>query len=486
MIHFLILFYLILFLHFTSGFFPIDEKRFLKLNHSYTIPSIYSNENSVNYFSKKISPLPGSSNSTTNFAPPTEVIVSPGISILGSDNQNLSYFVNITIGNEIYSLIVDTGSAYLWVYGESCTSIACYNKKLFSTKNVKLDNSSFSLSYSFGIASGQVYEDKVVVSGLSIAKNFTFGVADNVPLIFKPYLVSGIFGLPNHSGDIESPISVLYSSHAISMKKFSISLGKINARNSANEILSDNQGVLVIGEECKGLYTGDIYYNQLVENPNNYWLLKIENTFFENTLIRFTNYENFTDGASYYSRYSIIDSGTTLLILPKQDALELHSFFPNSITDGTNFAIYCNSTQNIIFQFGGKNWTLGADAYIGPSYSRNSELYGYCVSNIQGLNINKAWILGDIFLKTVYSVFDMETRKIGFAEKNPNAILVPQPTTSLFHTSISSTMSSLPKPTSSDHSSANIGMHTLMQLPNIWIIISTTIGIICESLFDFL
>jgi hypothetical protein len=43
-----------------------------------------------------------------------------------------------------------------------------------------------------------------------------------------------------------------------------------------------------------------------------------------------------------------------------------------------------------------------------------------CISNIYGHEVvQDAWLLGDLFLKNVYTVFDAEEKRIGFAEKAP-------------------------------------------------------------------
>ncbi|CDO93459.1 unnamed protein product [Kluyveromyces dobzhanskii CBS 2104] len=382
--------------------------------------------------SKSVSTVQSKANSPSKSV---EVPVKPGMSILSTDNNTQAYFVNVTIGNEIYPLVVDSGSAYLWVYGSPCKSQACTKNKLFSTDYVKRadDDSTFSLKYSSGTASGDVYEDRIIVNKLATTQNFTFGVADQVPDIFDNYPVSGIFGLPsNNSDSIESIISVLSESGAISKEKFSMVIGSLNSRDNSTSAnsdlqapLSENKGLFIIGDLEEDLYTGDVHYAPLIVNDNHYWQLKIDGIYVSSQEVNFSTSVTVAGSQSSILRSGIVDSGTTLLILPTQDALDLHTYFTNSVSDGTNFAVLCNSTQEISLKINGVEWSISSDDYLGEAYPESSYYYGYCVSNIQGLDLDESWILGDVFLKDKYAVFDVENQQFGLATKNENAVLVP-------------------------------------------------------------
>lgn len=422
------------------GYFPVCEERFVSTNDSYKVSTfeklVDTAESSNTLGSGKQSVTAASSSSPYNATNQNNntlgVSLKPGVSMLQTDSSGLAYFVNVTVGNDVFPLLIDTGSAYLWVYGSDCNASACSGKELFSTSFVEKEQSTFALQYSSGVASGDVYEDRIIVNKLATTENFTFGVADEVPSTFANYPISGVFGLPsNNSENIQSIISALRDSNAISIEKFSIYLGNLNTSNFTDSSSTEyqtamvNKGIFAIGNEINELYTGELYYNKLLSNENHYWSLGINNIYIDSYAVNFTNYENYTGTHSHTKRSSIVDSGTTLLILPKQDALDVHSFFESSVTDGTNFAILCNSTQNITFDFGSKNWTLSPSSYLGSAYPESSIYDGYCVSNIQGLEINEAWILGNVFLENVYSVFDVENQKLGFAEKNSNAVIMP-------------------------------------------------------------
>lgn len=428
---------------------PIGQDRFIQTD-SYKVASIQeAPQGFVTYLEllktsgssssskSKDSYLSKSQNSTSKGSTnenSTVLNLIPGISTLQTDENNECWFVNTTIGKNQFPLIIDTGSAYLWVYGNDCTDEACQDRALYTPTSTQsstsTSTSTFELAYVTGTASGEVVEDNIIVNKLATTEKFKFGKAETVPNFFKNYPVSGIFGLPsNDSSAIQSIISALYESHAISLEKFSISLGSVS-----NQSDYANAGIFAIGDPIKELYQGDVHYSDLIENDSHYWLIEIDSISIDSYSINFTNSVNLENGKgnSSTSRKAIVDSGTTVLVLPKQDALDLHSYFKNSITDGTNFAIYCNSTLNIDLNINGQNWTIPPELYLGSKYPETSQLNGYCVSNFQGIDsaADDSWILGAVFLKSVYAVFDVNNQKIGFATKNTDVLLASTSTSS--------------------------------------------------------
>lgn len=421
----------------TLAILPLNEDRFISKT-SYKVSSVQLPAKGFENYLETLtdsSDTTGLSKSTTNSQKSTAsnstiLNLKPGITTLQTDENNECYFVNATIGKKEFPLIIDTGSAYLWVYGDDCTNEACDDKALYTPASSETATSTFALAYVTGTASGEVVEDNIIVNKLATTQKFKFGMADTVPDFFKNYPVSGIFGLPsNDSTAIQSIISALYDSHAISIEKFSISLGEVS-----NSTDYPNEGIFAIGDPIEELYEGDISYSDLIENESHYWLIAIDSVSLDSFQINFTDSVTLESGSdnSSVARKAIIDSGTTVLALPKQDALDVHSYFTDSITDGTNFAIYCNSSLDLILDINGEDWTIKPESYLGEEYSESSGLYGYCVSNIQGIDsaADDSWILGSVFLKSVYAVFDVNNQQVGFANKNDDVILTSTSVTS--------------------------------------------------------
>lgn len=395
-----------------------------------------------------------------------------GMTYLYSDNNNEAYFVNVTIESSNYPVLIDTGSPYLWLYSSDCDDIACKEKKLFEAKEATKINETFALSYDSGAASGTIYKDKIIIAGYE-SSDFEFGVAENVPSLFESYDFSGVLGLPADNASttgLVNAVSFLYETGEIDASKFTICIGEYESD-------STNSGLLFLGSTKNSLHVGDIYTSSLIENSN-HWEFKIDSIFVDQFQISFDSIQ-INNVSTSFSRIGLLDSGTTSLVLPPSDATIIHSFFPNAITDGENYAILCNSTLTLEFEISGKNWSLTPEMYIGNAYSNSSELSGYCVSNIQGLNSTSdgTWILGIYFMQNKYVEFDYENQWIGLAERNQN-IRVINPTDELNTSSITTvsiasdtdttlTTSTIPSTTASSISSTTMSKHSNNAIQNV-------------------
>lgn len=82
----------------------------------------------------------------------------------------------------------------------------------------------------------------------------------------------------------------------------------------------------------------------------------------------------------------------------------------------------CETTVNISFSFGGKSWPINAqDMNLGRVSTGSDICAGGIFDLTAGSNIgagggNPSWVVGDTFLKNVYSIFSFQPAAIGFAE----------------------------------------------------------------------
>lgn len=134
-----------------------------------------------------------------------------------NDFSDFEYLGNITIGTPDQSFIVvlDTGSANLWIPGTSCNT-NCEGKHKFDTKASRTfvkNGQSWSIQYGSGAAQGVLGTDTVKVSESEILKqngvfqlgasgedqlaipSTTFGIATQLSSDFKQDTTDGIFGL---------------------------------------------------------------------------------------------------------------------------------------------------------------------------------------------------------------------------------------------------------------------------------------------------
>lgn len=60
---------------------------------------------------------------------------------------------------------------------------------------------------------------------------------------------------------------------------------------------------------------------------------------------------------------------------------------------------------------GGRDFTLNGDEYSIPL-----NVLGLCVSAFQGMELPRdLWVVGDVFLRKFYSIYDLERARVGLA-----------------------------------------------------------------------
>ncbi|KAK9325969.1 aspartic peptidase domain-containing protein [Lipomyces orientalis] len=367
---------------------------------------------------------------------------------IDQNGSDVSYYVDIQLGsdeNSVFSVVVDTGSYDLWVYSQSCTNISCVSHNQFGPQDSAsievYDDKSFSISYGQGKVSGIAATDYVQLAGYNVSMGF--GLAEDVADSFNAFPVDGILGLSASDLQINgypSIIAVLARDGLISREVFGIDLGTEN---------DPEGGSMSIGGVDTSRFTGDISFVD-VANDQGLWIVGVDDCYVNGEA------EGFSD------KLALIDTGTTLILIPSDDALQIHKDLVGSNgvvrTDGTNYAIACNTTTELAFGFGGVRWAVNPSDYIGNPLDDN----GNCLTNIQGVSVNgsSTWLMGASFLKGIYTIYDKQNMRVGFAARGTggNDIYNDGNPTSSVSVEMTSTFQSL---SPSTNSFAAISMSTI-------------------------
>jgi hypothetical protein len=210
--------------------------------------------------------------------------------------------------------------------------------------------------------------------------------------------MDGILGIGRGTGsDTTSQLlETLSSTKLIPAKLYAIHLSR------ATDGVSD--GELNLGSVNPDRYSGDINYVDIVSNTNGFWEIPLSSASLD------ANAVSLPGGG----RSVIIDTGTSFILTPPADALAIHSGIKGYVQDGETFSVPCDTTSVISFTFGQSSYNISTADWRGGKLDS-----GLCRSNIIGRQTfgEKQWLVGDVFLKNVYSVFDFEKGRVGFGSK---------------------------------------------------------------------
>jgi len=187
--------------------------------------------------------------------------------------------------------------------------------------------------------------------------------------------------------------------------------------DAANAQTSDLPGgSFTIGETDSTLFKGDIEYTNIPTGFQSWWLLQLA--------------EVTVNGVSFPlgGALAAIDTGTTLIGGPQDATDAFYASIPGSVAgQGSSQGYYfypCSTALNVTFSFGGTSWPIDPRDFtsatndpstcMGAIFAAESGSGQSTTSNGQQ-SISPAWVVGDAFLKNVYSVFRYDPPSVGFA-----------------------------------------------------------------------
>ncbi|KAI2631214.1 aspartic peptidase domain-containing protein [Xylaria nigripes] len=327
-----------------------------------------------------------------------------------------AYLAELTIGavtngrTQVVDVLIDTGSFELWVnpvcsssnMPELCHAFGYYDPALSRTSR-KVGDRGFSITYGSGSVSGDFYKDDVYISGVKIEAQ-QFGVANSSDLVWF-----GIMGLGHGLGNgfIDHPLVVdsLAAQGLTNTKLFSLDLGgQINPGIGAT-------GEMVFGGVDTNKYAGllkkvptepsDPHYkvtlNSLAHRAPGDWASK-----------------SFTD--TNFPLPVIVDSGTTLSLLPESIVTKIAAQFPGAKPDGNGgYQVDCayqGKDGSVDFMFSAATGTVTVSvAYRDFIWNSSGQCFLGAAHN-KDLGV---WILGDTFLRGAYVAFDQTNNALFMA-----------------------------------------------------------------------
>ena len=115
------------------------------------------------------------------------------------------------------------------------------------------------------------------------------------------------------------------------------------------------------------------------------------------------------------SATAAIDSGTSLIIMPKVEAEMLNKMIGATQTLN-QWSVDCstlNTLPPLTIEFNGVPYVLEAKDYI-----LNAQ--GVCLSGFAGIDfppsMGSLWVVGDVFFRKYFTIYDLGNNRVGFAE----------------------------------------------------------------------
>ncbi|KAF9466568.1 aspartic peptidase A1 [Collybia nuda] len=348
-----------------------------------------------------------------------------GLDIQAKDR---GYVGTVKIGTPArnFRLLMDSGSADLWVGGEGCIAPDdgdCGNHNFLGPKtssSFRDTNQTWSIEYGTGAVSGHVVTDNISIASLKL-KSFKFGVAREETEDFTPDYIpfDGLAGLAKSMISQQGTITLVEALHKAGHIKDAITSYKIPRLADGK-----NDGEMTLGAMNPAKYNSKTLVTVPNVNPLGFWEAIIDGVKINGKDMGWKN------------RTAILDTGTTLIIAPEPDVAAIHKHIPGAYYDGNSWTVPCNTKAAISFTFGKREYSIDARDIpwlpIDPSLPKGNCSSGFSIGSI---GADDQWLVrfeftfsrmplirdismkvGDIFLKNVYMSTDVGKNQITFAK----------------------------------------------------------------------
>ncbi|CAO3566993.1 unnamed protein product [Mortierella alpina] len=338
-----------------------------------------------------------------------------GVAPVRGNSFDTQWVAAMMIGSpaQEFSVVFDTGSSEVWVSSTSCQ--ACKTRRFNPLRSSTFHQSGqpWSLNYADDSrASGVLGADDITVAGITV-KDQIFGMASINTGSTAATGVDGIMGLGLESnsnmGNARTPVVNMLLQSQIDQAIVSVWLNKASNQDAS---LSDG-GVFIFGGVDPSLYTGTITFVPVTSSKD--WQVTVDRIFIGRKEL----------SVSSSASSAIIDTGSSYILFPDYLAVAFHRAIPNAQYDNKlGWLIPCalansRSVGDLAFMIGGQKFSVPLSDIV----ILRSEYNGYCLSAVDswqelpGHGGQSGILLGDLFIKNQYVVFDYTKKQVGFAKK---------------------------------------------------------------------
>eukprot|EP00388_Colpodella_angusta_P046976 GDKK01071265.1.p2 GENE.GDKK01071265.1~~GDKK01071265.1.p2 ORF type:complete len:372 (+),score=100.36 GDKK01071265.1:152-1117(+) len=321
--------------------------------------------------------------------------------------MGVQFYGPMSIGTpaQPFEVVYDTGSSNLWVPAYNC-STSCLLKPRYQptqSSTYVANGEEYQIMYGSGPCSGVMEGDVATVQGIEV-KNQQFAMVTNASGLGMAFAVAqwdGILGLawPTIAVNNATPVFT-------NMIAQNPNMDQIFAFYLPND--ASQNGELTFGGYDSSKFVGNLVSVPLTHEF--YWMAALDSFVVGSTV--------YTTGAG-----AVIDSGTSTLTGPTAVVTAIANQINATQLIPGRYIVDCASIPTLpAFQItiGGTTWVLNGADYVINVENENIE----CMLGMMGMDIDtrfgELWIMGDVFMRKVYTVFDYKNKAVRFAYANQN------------------------------------------------------------------
>ena len=332
---------------------------------------------------------------------------------LGNYYNELYYFtIQVGSSSSELSVMIDTGSKYLWLPGKNCSTCEhadnFYDSKASSTS--KSLSSVYTFNYGQATVTGTATEDSIKLpADLSLELNhFTF-LSVSEAVNFDNLEADGILGLAFEDKTLgfKNFVTELKSQGKIDAASFSLYLNY----NYLDEIISTDPPATLIFGEYDLKYAQENFKYLKIEKSSGYWVSSLDEVKVD--ILRDGEIQE-TKGVMLTAKDVVFHTGSFMLKAPSLEYGNLMNYITEDYSCYSSYGeIYCvcaslDDFPVLRFVIGNKEFDLEPEYYVQNSM-------GVCRIMLVDGGESEHFVLGLPFLRRYYSYFDYDRGEIGLA-----------------------------------------------------------------------
>lgn len=310
--------------------------------------------------------------------------------------------------------IFDTGSANMWVYSKECTTDICLgdHRERYDhgvSSSWRKNGTGLMIRYGSGSIEGFLSYETMDFGNSKIITNQMFGeVVMTTGRAFQWGKYDGIVGLAFPKLAIDGatpPFDSLFYQEKINNPVFSFYLTKRPGLEGS---------ALILGGVSKQFYEGDVHWHK-ISSPA-YWEIQIKDVLVKKPgqtgVLRL-------DVCGSKGCKAAIDTGTSLITGPSKSIARLlsHVSVEEDCSNQNSLPSVGFEIDDVVYWLSGKDFTLTVEDSAENMFGQPQT---FCIGGFRDLDVpperGPLWILGDVFLRQFYSIFDRAENRVGFAK----------------------------------------------------------------------